>query len=70
MKDYSVEVRDAAGTWRKVVGETDNGLRLRIHAIPERPISALRVTVTSTWGDKSARIQEVRLYREGKAPVR
>lgn len=70
VRDYEVEVRDASGAWRKVVGEKDNGLRLRVHGIPERPMSALRVTVTSTWGDKSARIQEVRLYREGKAPVR
>ena len=69
VRDYEVEVRDASGAWRKVVGEKDNGLRLRVHGVPERPMSALRVTVTSTWGDKSARIQEVRLYREGKASV-
>ena len=55
---------ERAGDFTLAAGETDNGLRLRVHAFPEQSVSALRVTVTSTWGDKSARIQEARLYRE------
>jgi len=65
VRAYSVEGQ-VNGTWRTLVDEPENGLRQRVHAFETIPLSAVRVTVRGTWGDRSARIQEVRLYQTGK----
>ena len=44
------------------LGEGDNGLRHRIHRFKACRLESVRVTVTATWGDPSARIFEVRVY--------
>jgi len=49
------------GVWRKLAEESENGLRLRVHRFVSMTCSAVRVTVRETWGDKSARVQEIRL---------
>ena len=61
VKSYAVEIL-VDGRWRMVVEEDENFLRHRIHAFPETEIAALRVTVTETWGDPSARLFEIRVY--------
>ena len=50
------------GQWKTLVTVSDNVLRHRIHAIAPVTLSALRVNVTATWGDPSARVFEVRVY--------
>ena len=61
VKDYAVEVK-CGGTWTKVADEKGNYLRHRVHRFDARKVTAVRVTVTATWGDPSARIFEIRVY--------
>ena len=60
-KAYRVEGFDGT-EWRTLAEENDNGLRLCIHRFKACSLSAVRVTVTETWGDPAARICEVRVY--------
>ena len=60
-KAYKVEGL-VGGTWKTLVEENENFLRHRVHRFGETEIAALRVTVTATWGDPSARLFEVRVY--------
>lgn len=52
----------ADGQWTTLAEVDENLLRHRIHAFAAKDLSALRVTVFSTWGDPSARIFEIRAY--------
>lgn len=63
VKDYRVEAFDGTA-WQTVVTEKDNFLRHRVHRFAERTASKLRVTVDATNGDPSARMFEIRAYRE------
>ena len=60
-KSYEVEGFDGTA-WRALASESQNGLRHRIHRFEACRLTALRVTVTETWGDPSARIFEIRVY--------
>ena len=60
-KSYEVEGFDGK-EWRTLASEKENGLRHRIHRFKACSLSAIRVTVTETWGDPSARIFEIRVY--------
>jgi hypothetical protein len=60
-KSYEVEGFDGK-EWRTLASEKENGLRHRIHRFEACRLTALRVTVTETWGDPSARLFEVRVY--------
>ena len=60
-RNYFVELKTDEG-WRTVVEEYDNYLGFRIHRFPAQTVRAVRVTVTATWGDPSARIFEIRVY--------
>ena len=63
VRDYTVEALHA-GKWEIVAEEKDNFLRLRRHVVPTgSEVSALRVTVTATWGSSEARILELRALR-------
>ncbi|MGN0832110.1 MAG: FAD-dependent oxidoreductase [Kiritimatiellia bacterium] len=62
VKDYYIDICRADGRWERVVDVKDNGYRLRVHDIPEKEVVVVKVTVTATHGDASARIQEIRLY--------
>jgi hypothetical protein len=64
-RDYSVQVLDEAGTWKKVLGVEGNYTTRNVHTF-DRPVtaSALRVVVTATNGDPSASIYEIRCYGE------
>ena len=50
------------GEWVPLASEERNDLRHRVHTFAEKDVSAVRVTVTKTWGDPSARIFEIRVY--------
>ena len=61
VKAYEVEGL-SDGKWMRLAGDGNNQLRHRVHTFPAVKIGALRVTVKETWGDKSARIFEIRAY--------
>lgn len=63
VKDYTLEA-EVDGSWISIVVEKNNILRKRIHRIPELKASRLRVIVHAPHGDASARIFEVRVYKE------
>ena len=52
----------ADGKWIPIAEDAENFLRHRVHDFPRRRLSAVRVTVTATWGGPSARIFEIRVY--------
>lgn len=64
VRDYTVSVRNADGTWLETANVTDNFQRHCIHRFPTVQTDAVRVTVTATNGDRSARIFEIRAYNE------
>jgi hypothetical protein len=61
VKDYEIQAW-VEGTWKTVAEETGNIQRLRIHKIEPVQADKIRVVVKKTWGDKAARIFEVRAY--------
>ena len=63
VKDYTVEVF-ANGDWQKIADIKDNFMRKRIHNFSVLMVEKIRVNVLSTWGDKSARIMEIRASLE------
>ena len=63
VKDYRVEAFDGK-VWKEVATVKDNFLRLRVHHFPTQSASKLRLTVDATNGDLSARVFEIRAYRE------
>jgi len=67
VKDYRVEAFDGKA-WQEVVAVKGNFLRHRVHHFPARSVSRLRLTVDATNGDPSARVFEVRAYRDPEGP--
>lgn len=63
VKDYEIEVF-ANGEWQKVASVEGNFMRKRIHNFETLKAEKIRVNVLSTWGDKSARIMEIRASLE------
>lgn len=61
VKAYAVEGL-ADGRWIPLADERVNFLRHRVHRFPARVLTAIRVRVDATWGDRSARIFEIRAY--------
>ena len=68
-KDYVVEVKvgregggGEGGEWRRVAEVRGNWRQLVSHKFDATEISAVRVTVSATYGDPSARIFEIRVY--------
>ena len=59
VKDYYVEVFDGAN-WTRVAEVTENFMRKRTHSFSQLVAEKIRVTVTATCGDASARITEIR----------
>ena len=59
VKDYVVEVF-ADGQWTGVAAVRGNFMRKRNHSFPTITAEKLRITVTATCGDPSARITEIR----------
>ncbi len=63
VKDYEVEIF-TGGSWRKVAEVSGNFMRKRVHRFDTAPVEKLRITTLATWGDKSARITEIRAALE------
>ena len=53
------------GRWNRLAAATGNYQRRAIHRFPFLRASQLRLTVSATNGDPSARVYEIRAYREG-----
>ena len=58
-KDYTVEVL-SRGNWTCVADVKGNFMRKRTHDFAKMPAEGVRITVLTTWGDRSARIMEIR----------
>ncbi len=63
VRDYQVQVMTEAG-WQTVAAVKNNYQRRRIHRFPAVRTPQIRVLITATNGDKSARIYEIRAYNE------
>lgn len=63
VKDYRLEAHDGQ-KWVELAAVEGNYQRRRTHRFPEIAAEKLRLTVTATNGDPSARVFEVRAYRE------
>lgn len=61
VKAYTIEILADAG-WVSIVQEEENWQRRSCHALPAGTITALRVTVTETWGTERARMMALRVY--------
>ena len=62
-KNYQVQVWDGTG-WSSVATVENNYQRRRIHRFDSLKTSKIRILVTATNGDASARLYEVRAYNE------
>jgi hypothetical protein len=63
VKDYEVAVL-VNGAWKKIAEVEGNFMRKRIHHFEAMTVDKIRVTVLATWGDRSARIMEIRAALE------
>ena len=63
IRDYRLQYHDGSD-WVTVAEEQNNYLRRRIHRFAPVTASRFRVLIDQTNGDPSARVYEVRLYRE------
>ncbi len=63
VKDYEVEMF-SDGEWKQVAKIDGNFMRKRIHNFETLKAEKILVNVLSTWGDKSARIMEIRAALE------
>jgi hypothetical protein len=63
VKRYDIAIW-AAGVWQKIADISDNYYRRRVHTFSPVDSDRVRINVHETNGAKSARIYEVRLYRE------
>ncbi|MGJ8638780.1 MAG: FAD-dependent oxidoreductase [Opitutaceae bacterium] len=63
VKGYEVQYHNGSD-WVTLVKVEDNYQRRRIHEFPEVTTDKMRVLITKTNGDPSARIYEIRLYNE------
>ena len=62
-KEYTLEVLGEDGKWEKVADVKDSAKRMAVHTFPARMVKAVKVTVSGTWGDPSARVFEIQCYR-------
>ena len=63
VKDYRVEAFEG-GAWKEVAAAKENFLRHRVHAFPAQKASKIRLLVDATNGEPSARVFEIRAYKE------
>ncbi len=64
VRDYEIACDDGAGGWRTHASVKDNFQRWRPHRFPTVTARRIRITVTRTNGDPTARIFEARVYAE------
>ena len=63
VKDYTLCAFDGK-EWIAIATVKDNFMRRNVHRFDPITAQKLRVTVTETWGDPSARIMEIRAHRK------
>ncbi|MDZ8118436.1 FAD-dependent oxidoreductase [Pontiella agarivorans] len=63
VRDYQVQVQKN-GKWETVADVTNNYQRRRVHHFQTLETSKVRILITATNGDHSARIYEIRAYNE------
>lgn len=61
VRNYAVYGFDGK-QWFEIAKVKDNDMRLMVHSFEKRLLKSLRVDVSATWGDPSARIFEIRIY--------
>ena len=61
VQSYRIQVPDDGG-WKTLVSVSDNRHRFRINKFEKVKADRLRILITGTNGDRSARIYEVRIY--------
>ncbi len=66
VKDYSVQIF-GEGKWMDAADVKDNFMRKRTHSFQTTFAEKIRVNVLSTWGDKSARVMEIRASLEAQS---
>lgn len=64
VSDYQIACDDGSGGWRNLVTIKDNFQRWRRHRFEAATAQRVRLTVSKTHGDPSARIFEMRVYNE------
>jgi len=64
VSDYEIACDDGSGGWRTLADIKDNFQRWRPHRFPDVTARRLRLTVSKTHGDPSARVFEMRVYNE------
>ena len=62
VKDFTLSVK-VGPRWKKIARVANNRQRRNTLRFDPVPADAIRVTVTQTWGDPSARIYGIRAYR-------
>lgn len=65
VKDYRLEAK-VRGRWKKLAQAEGNYQRRVVHRFPLVRTRQLRLTVLATNGDPSARVYEIRVYKEGR----
>jgi hypothetical protein len=63
VKDYRLEYHDGR-EWRELITVSNNFQRRRVHRFDAVNVGKLRLTVTATGGDASARVFQIRAYNE------
>jgi len=61
VQSYHIQIPDEGG-WKTLVSVSDNRHRFRVHEFERVKTDRIRVLITGTNGDPSARIYEVRIY--------
>lgn len=65
MKDYRLEYRVGV-VWKTLLEMTENYVRRRMHRFDGVRSDCVRLTVLATNGAASARVYEMRVYREDR----
>lgn len=68
VRDYSVEA-ECNGQRIGIAEVKDNRQRFRVHDFPGKEYHAFHLKIKSTWGDPSARIFQIRVYRSRFIPA-
>jgi hypothetical protein len=65
VRDYKLLAHIPNGAWKVVATCVDNYQRKRIHTIERGIYDAVKLEISATNGDPSARLYEMRIYDEG-----
>ena len=66
VRDYTIECY-VDGKWKNLLSVRDNFQRFRPHQFAHVKTDRIRLTVEATHGAKTARVLEIRVYKDAKA---